>query len=262
MMGVDKQDINRSLRKVEISIPIRSIIKFMLPLMKKVALQADTAQIVTALGIDLRSITAKTARNSSLDASVALGFLNAFKFEVSGLNYFAVDLGVDSFPFVSLNCPSIESRSNGDLSVTAQLKFPSSDGIKNSLSRMLLDMTTGKLGTSTTKINIKGIQLGRSPKESLKLLSGLKLDLPAKLLMDQNLITVLLPIVFKSLGMSSDESMLKMAMERIGIPMLNLDAGQPDMILFGTTLGIAKTPLIADINIGYASLQATMDSSS
>jgi hypothetical protein len=233
-----------------------------LPLLKKVSPQVDVAEIVSALGIDLKSIQAKTARNSTLDASLALGFTNAFKFEVSGLNHFAVDLGFDSFPFVSLDCPGIESRSNGDLTLKAKLKFPSSDGIKTSLAKITQDVTTGKGGSSEAKINIKGIHLGRSPKESLALLSGLKLDLPAKLLMDQNLIAVLLPVVFKALGVTSNQNLLKMVMERVGIPMLNLDVGQPEMILFGATLGISKTPLATDIEIGYASLQATMDSSS
>ncbi|KAJ3172657.1 hypothetical protein HDU88_005987 [Geranomyces variabilis] len=221
----------------------------------------DPAKIIAALGLRVSDIVLKTLPGRAVHAEVTAKFASNIPITLSGLNYFAVDLVINTTPVVNTVLGGINlAPGNNSLPIVADLVFPT--GAQDTVTALFQAVFTGN-GLDKFMIGAKNLVFGYSKDDAIHALHLATLGLPASKIFGavggSTSSGGLLKMLGALVGIDTDKLTPAVLMQMISVTRANLDFGQPGKLITGLAAGIAGLPLNVDIDIGFLSADVVLD---
>jgi hypothetical protein len=253
-LGIDNspQNVIDTFSKIWMSVPLDPLAQ---SLLKRNSTDFDPTPYIDGLNLQLGDVSVQTIPGRIVKSSIAADLTNRFKISIKGLGYMSATTGIDGNTLVSLTANGISLQpGNNSLKIGAELYFPSSAEIQNSVAAFADHVMDKGVGNTPELITATGIAFGFDSDHHFRFLRSAMLGISSSTILNKKTVEY----VKGKLGITANSTIDPLAlMKRIDLQKLHVDGSRGLIVDAGVSLKNAS--FSAQANIGYVALGALVN---
>ena len=258
-LGENSQDLIRIFSEIRLPVPLESIWEIALRLIYQFKDANSLDQIIESFGLQIHGVSALTLPNRSIRCGADVAF-NLVNMSISDLGYFYSDVSLTGTPFLSIISPGISlSPGRNTMNFSSNIQFPSSEDIQEKIALLASDLSSGTLElVNDSYFGLSEFRFGTSESDSIKFLRKVKIDIPAKLLLNPTILKFGIATVKKLLN-SDLTHLIENVLQRLILNSMSLDALESSYISVNGSVGVRDIPASIDMKMGHFVVLATFN---